>query len=211
MSGESFDERLGERIAKSPHGLVSAGDREQVVTRHVAEARGLARWLGRPRGRWMDLGTGGGLPGLVLAVEHPDAEWVLVDAREKKAREVERFARELGVSCRVRAGRGEQLAWEPDHRGRFAGVVARAVAPLRVLVELARGFLMPEGRLVAVKGRGAWEEVEAASRALEKLSMRVTGVEPLGFGEAVVVDARAVGEPPEGVPRRAGVPERRPW
>lgn len=211
MSGESFDEWLGERIASSPHGLVSAGDREQVVTRHVAEARALAQWLGRPTGRWMDLGTGGGLPGLVLAFEHPDAEWVLVDAREKKAREAERFAEALGVSCRVVAGRGEELAWEPGYRGRFAGVVARAVAPLRVLVELARGFLMPEGRLVAVKGRGAGKEVEAASAALERLSMRVAGVEPLEFGETVVVDARAVGEPPEGVPRRAGVPERRPW
>lgn len=211
MNGPGFDTRLGELIASSPHGLVSAGERDEVVTRHVPEARALARWLGQPAGRWMDLGTGGGLPGLVLADEDPGAEWVLVDARRKKAREVQRFAEALGVRCRVVAGRAEDLAWEAQWRGVFTGVVARAVAPLGVLMELARGFLMPGGRLVAVKGRRAWEEVEAASAALEGLGMGMGRVESLGVGETVVVEVLAVGGPPQGVPRRAGVPERRPW
>lgn len=211
MSEPGFDARLGELIASSPHGLVSAGQRDELATRHVPEARALARWLGQPAGPWMDLGTGGGLPGLVLASERPEAEWVLVDARRKKAREAERFAEALGVRCRVVAGRAEELAWQPEWRGAFGGVVARAVAPLGVLIELARGFLVPEGRLVAVKGRHAWEEVEAASTALERLGTRMGRVESLGAGEAVVVEVHAVGAPPEGVPRRAGVPERRPW
>lgn len=206
-----FDAWLGELIAGSPHGLVAAGERDELVTRHVPESRALARWLGEPAGQWMDLGTGGGLPGLVLADEHPRAEWVLVDARRKKTREVERFAEALGVRCRVVAGRAEELAWEAEWRGAFTGVVARAVAPLEVLLELARGFLMPDGRLVAVKGRRAWEEVQVASAALEPLGMRMGRVESLGLGETVVVEVLAVGTPPEGVPRRAGVPERRPW
>lgn len=211
MSWTGFDARLAELIASSPHGLVAAGERDELMTRHVPEARALARWLGQPTGRWMDLGTGGGLPGLVLADEGPGAEWVLVDARRKKAAEVERFAEVLGVRCRVVAGRAEELAWQPEWRGVFAGVVARAVAPLSVLMELARGFLMPGGRLVAVKGRRAWEEVEAAEGALEPLGLSMGRVEPLDAGETMVVEVYAVGAPPQGVPRRAGVPERRPW
>lgn len=159
----------------------------------------------------MDLGTGGGLPGLVLAREHPTARWLLVEARQKKAAEVRRFAEELGVDCEVEVGRCEDLAWQAEHRESFDGVVARAVAPLRVLVELARGFLVSGGRLVAVKGRGAWGEVEAASSALERTGMRVARIEPLGTGETTVVEAVATDAAPADVPRRAGVPQRRPW
>lgn len=211
MSGRGFDERLTALIGGSPHGLVSRAERGQLMTRHLPEARELGRWLGEAEGQWMDLGTGGGLPGLVLARQHSDARWVLVEARRKKAGEVRRFAEELGIECHVEAGRSEDLAWEEGYREGFEGVVARAVAPLRVLVELARGLLVPEGRLVAVKGQGAWREVDAASGALERTRMRVERVEPLGVGETVVVEAVAKGSAPGDVPRRAGVPQRRPW
>lgn len=211
MSGREFDERLAALIAGSPHGLVSRGERGRLMARHLPEAHELGRWLGEVEGRWMDLGTGGGLPGLVLARERGSAMWVLVEARRKKAEEVRRFAEELAIECDVEVGRSEELAREEKHREGFEGVVARAVAPLRVLVELARGFLIPEGRLVAVKGKGAWGEVKAASAALERTRMRVERVEPLGVGETVVVEAVAKGSAPEDVPRRAGVPQRRPW
>lgn len=211
MRGEEFDERLAALIRGSPHGLVARGEHDNLTTRHLPESRELAGWLGPLGGRWMDLGTGGGLPGLVLAREHSAVSWVLVEAREKKGREVRRFAEELGVECDVKVGRCEDLAWEGDHRESFDGVVARAVAPLRVLVELARGFLVPGGRLVAVKGKGAWEEVDAASSALERTRMRAERIESLGMDETIVVEAVAMGSAPGDVPRRAGVPQRRPW
>lgn len=157
----------------------------------------------------MDLGTGGGLPGLVLAQLHPCAEWVLLDSNHKKAREVERFAAELGVGCEVRVGRAEELAWEGGWREGLDGVVARAVAPLRVLVELARGFLGEGGRLVAVKGAEAGAEVEAAQEALRRTVMDLETV--TGAGETRLVTLTARGPAPEGVPRRPGVPHRRPW
>lgn len=211
MSDQEFDEQLAALIRSSPHGLMAQGEREQLMARHLPESRELGRWLGGLEGRWMDLGTGGGLPGLVLAREHRGVRWVLVEARDKKAREVRRFAEELGIDCDVEAGRCEELARHREHREGYEGVVARAVAPLRVLVELARGFLVPGGRLVAVKGKGAWAEVEAASVALERTRMKVQRVEPLGMGETLVVEVVATGAVPADVPRRAGVPQRRPW
>lgn len=211
MSEEEFDERLAALIRGSPHGLVAQGEHGELRTRHLPESRELGRWLGQLGGTWMDLGTGGGLPGLVLARERSEASWVLVEARQKKAWEVARFAEQLGIECDVETGRSEDLAWERGHRECFEGVVARAVAPLRVLVELARGFLVPGGRLVAVKGKGAWEEVQAASAALERTRMRVDRIESLGMDETMVVQAVAIGSAPDDVPRRAGVPRRRPW
>lgn len=178
--------------------------------RHVGEARRLGQSLGEISGRWMDLGTGGGIPGLVLACLHPQAEWVLVDATQKKASEVQRFAVELDVACRVVTGRAEDLAWQPELREGFNGVVARGVATLRVLVELARGFLVEGGRLIAVKGASAEQEMGAARGALDRTSMEVESVGWLS-PETQLVTVRAVGGAPEGVPRRPGVPQRRPW
>lgn len=209
-STSGFGERLAELIRASPHNLVSYEAGEVLEQRHIPEAEHLATRLGAVQGRWLDLGTGGGLPGLVLAQQLRGAEWVLLDATQKKIDEVARFSRILDVSCETVAGRAEDLAQQEGWRGRFDGVVARAVAPLRSLVELARGFLDDGGKLAAVKGDRWKEEVDAAKTALERTAMTVTAVEPLGGGGSVVVWVRAHGAVPDGIPRRAGVPVRRP-
>lgn len=209
--GAGVDRRFASLLVGSPHNLVSGQATEhEVLAQHVGEARRLGRSLGRVHGRWMDLGTGGGLPGLVLAWLHPQAEWVLVDATQKKASEVRRFARELEVECRVVAGRAEDLAWQAGWREAFDAVVVRALGSLRVTVELARGFLVDGGRLLAVKGPTAPEEVDAARTALDRVAMEVESVTRLSDATRVVT-VRAVGPAPEGVPRRSGVPQRRPW
>jgi 16S rRNA (guanine527-N7)-methyltransferase len=205
-----FYRRLSELLTNSPHNLVSSrSDPEEVCRHHLGDAQRLGEILGPFGGRWMDLGTGGGLPGLVLARMWEEAEWVLVDAKRKKAREVERFAGELGVDCRVVVGRAEDLAREQGWREGFDGVVTRAVAPLRIVVELARGFLAHEGRLIAVKGSRAEEEIEVAGHALERTGMELVTVTELG-GQSRGVVLRAAGPVPEGIPRRAGVPQKRP-
>lgn len=210
VSWSQIDRRLAALLVASPHNLVSSrADEAHVLAAHVAEARLLGESLGRIDGRWMDLGTGGGLPGLVLARLHPQVEWVLMDAKRKKADEVRRFATELKIRCRVVAGRAEDLARMPQWREGFDGVVSRAVAPLRVMVELARGFLVEGGDLVAVKGSAAGEEVQAASGALHRCAMEVHSVSVLS-GDTRVVRLRAVGSAPEEIPRQAGVPQRRP-
>lgn len=203
---------LGRMIRESPHNLVSAGDRALLEKRHLPEAMALAEQLSVTAGaRWMDLGTGGGLPGLVLAGERPEARWTLVDARHKKIEAVRSFADALEVDCQLVAGRAEDLARRSGWRGAFEGVVARAVAPLRVLVELARGFLGEGGRLVAVKGARAHEELADAERALETVGMQAVSVRPLvPGGDSQLIELVALGEIPEMVPRRAGQPERKP-
>lgn len=204
--------RLADLIASSPHNLVSAAERPRVYERHVLESADVARAIA-PAGRWMDLGTGGGLPGLVLAKQHPDVAWTLVDATAKKAAAVREFATVLGLTnVTVICARAEGLAWDPHHRGQYAGVVARAVAPLSTLAELARGFLTPGGQLVAIKGPAWRVELQAANRALGVLALEHIHSEPLtgAAREAWVVTMSAVGGPPAGYPRRDGVPKQDP-
>ncbi|MDP8971126.1 MAG: class I SAM-dependent methyltransferase [Actinomycetota bacterium] len=167
----------------------------------------------RPGSRWLDLGTGGGLPGLALAVIRPDVTWTLVDATAKKIESVRAFAAELGLeNVTALAGRAETLAHRPELRGRYGGVVSRAVAPLGVLAELARGFLVDQGVLLAVKGPRWSAELRDARAALEILGfVEPQAVEvPTTERPTWLVTMRAQGPVPPGFPRRDGVPRAKP-
>lgn len=203
--------RFAGLLQNSEHNLVAPGDRGAVYQRHVLESWAVADAL-PCAGRWLDLGTGGGLPGLVAAIRHRDVEWLLVDATRKKVAAVDHFASLLGLN-NVRAvhGRAEELAHGPL-RGTCAGVLARAVAPLTILSELARGFLAPAGCLAAVKGPAWRAELADAAAALQRLGFGSvsTAVVPDTVRPTWLVTMRAIGRPPVGYPRQAGLPRRAP-
>lgn len=205
---------LANAIGASPHNLVARGERSAVYERHVREAWAVGALLQpRPGTRWLDLGTGGGLPGLVLALQHPRARWTLLDATQKKIAAVTDIAAAASLgNVDTVVGRAEAAAWTTGLRGAFDGVVARAVAPLVTLVELARGFLAPDGILAAIKGP-AWEqELAVAARALDLLRLEVvdTVAIPAAVRPTWVVTMRAQGLPPDGYPRRDGIPKQQP-
>ena len=171
-------DRLASLIAAAPVNLVSRGDRASVRELHVNECVAVAQHV-QPASAssWMDLGTGGGLPGLVLAASFPSVSWTLVDARSKKLVQVRRFAEELGLrNVTVLHGRAEELATEPTHRGRYAGVIARAVGPLDVTVALCRGFV-EAGEIIAIRGPKAEEEAESLVRWCDGLGVTLVAVE----------------------------------
>lgn len=207
---------LATRIAASPHNLVSRRARDELWEVHIREAVAVAEVLApsvRPGSHWIDLGTGGGLPGLVLALLAPGATWGLIDAREKKIEEVARFAAELGLlHVKPCAGRAERLARQAVWRGAADGLVARALAPLPVLVELARGFVAEGGEVVAIKGPGLETELEQASEACRATNLKVSHIDVIeGLSREVrLARLRAVGPIPDWVPRRDGVPSARP-
>lgn len=152
-------ERLADLIADAPVNLVSRADRADVLGVHIDECVRVAAALSvTPGAQWLDLGTGGGLPGLVLAAVYPDSSWCLVDARAKKIRQVAMFARVLGLS-NVDAvhARAEDLA--ATVAGRCDGVISRAVGSLGQTAVLARPFVHA-GEIVAVRGPRAPAEAE---------------------------------------------------
>lgn len=211
------DERLqllAHLIASSPHNLVSRKDREDVLGRHLRECVALAAALSvHPGEEWIDVGTGGGLPGLVLAMYHPGSRWVLLDATRKKIEEVRSFADALDLrTVECRHGRAENLAHEEGMREGFAGAISRAVGPLPVVLELSRCFVRPGGTVAAVRGRQWASEIEAATEAMRLLrldKLRTVGL-PIGVREARVVTMRANGPAPAKYPRSDGVPQSRP-
>ena len=164
--------------------------------------------------RCLDLGSGGGVPGLVLALARPDQRWVLVDSVRKKADVLRGFVAALGIgNVDVVAERAEILGRDPAHRERHDVVTARACAALPVLAEYALPLLARGGTLVAWKGPIADDELDAGRAAAAACGGRAPSVHPSGF--AVLGDHRFVviekDRPTlERFPRRAGEPGRRP-
>jgi len=207
-------EVLARLIASSPHNLVSRRDREDVLGRHLQECVALAEVLPvRPGERWIDIGTGGGLPGLVLALCHPESRWVLLDATRKKVEAVRSFAGVLGLDAvECQHGRAEEVAYRSGMREQFAGAVSRALGPLPVVLELSRGFVRPGGVIAAVRGPQWASELDAAAAAMRLLHLhdaRVIEV-PAGVRETRVVTMRADGPAPAKYPRPDGVPQSHP-
>lgn len=118
---------------------------------HLDNARGFAEVIGPSAvGRNADIGTGAGLPGLLLALSAPGSEWVLVDSHHRAAEFVESAVVRLGLTARVRVecARVEELGRSLDHRGTFDRVVARAFGPPAAVAEGAAPLLRPGGALI---------------------------------------------------------------
>lgn len=158
--------RLALAIATSPHNLVSARAREELESRHIPECQSFAGMLREP-GPVLDLGSGGGLPGLVIAIMRPELDVHLLESTEKKADFLEQTAAALNLTVQVHHGRAEELARGPLRRA-FGIVTARAVAPLERLVGWAAPYLAPDGRLYAIKGQRWAQEIEAAGSVLRR-------------------------------------------
>jgi 16S rRNA (guanine527-N7)-methyltransferase len=199
--------------------LTAVRDIPGVYRRHIAESLALLRLLEEqgvlPTGaRVIDIGSGGGLPGLPMAIARPDLHVTLLEAAGKKAA----FLRDTVAALElpqvdVLAARAEEVGRDSAHRERYDVAVARAVAPLNVLAELALPLVRPGGWLAAVKGSRVRDELAEAQGAIERCGGRVGPVLPLptmvGAPLSVVLIRKERPTPPE-LPRRPGIPAKRP-
>jgi 16S rRNA (guanine527-N7)-methyltransferase len=162
--------------------------------------------------RVVDVGSGGGLPGLPLKIARPDLSVTLVEADFDKAAFLVRACATLGLrDVEVVARRAEEVGQDPAYREVFDVAVARALAPMRVLAELCLPLVKVGGRLLAQKTET--EEVNGALRAIDAMggALKVVVAAPSaarGAGTVVIVDK--VRSTPPAYPRRPGVPGRKP-
>jgi 16S rRNA (guanine527-N7)-methyltransferase len=189
---------------------------EAVARLHLLDALSALPLLDElPRSdRCLDLGSGGGVPGLVLALARPDRRWVLVDSVRKKADVLRGFVASLGIgNVEVVAERAEILGREPAHRERHDVVTARACAALPVLAEYALPLLAIGGTLVAWKGPIANDELDAGRAAAAACGGSAPSVhrpEFAALGDHRLVIIAKESPTAERYPRRPGEPARRP-
>ena len=117
---------------------------------HVVSARAFERALGVLEGRALDLGSGGGVPGLLLAAAYPEVRWTLLDQQRRRTSFLARAVAQLGWGGRVDVVRAaaEDAAHDPAMRAQYSAVTARSFGPPAVTAEIGAGFLLEGGRLV---------------------------------------------------------------
>jgi 16S rRNA (guanine527-N7)-methyltransferase len=184
------------------------------VRPHLDHARALGgvvrAALGRYPAQVADLGSGGGLPGLVLAEMWPDAAVVLFESMRRRAAHLRQAVAELGCADRVRVveGRAESAAHDPVHRERYDAAVARSFAAPAPTAEIAAGLVAPGGVLVV-----------SEPPAPEPARWPPDPLAALGFGPAALAAApagthfavlRKMSAAPDRYPRRPGMPGKRP-
>ncbi len=206
------DRRIGAVLARA----AALGFLGQVaVTEQIDHALGFVATveeeLCRPPGSVLDLGTGGGLPGLVLAACWQGAEVVLVDANERRTDFLREVVSGWGDTGRVHVvrGRAEELGREPDRRERVEVVTARSFGPPAVTAECGAPFVAVGGRLVVSEPPGAErsERWPAAGLATLGLSPGAAFRVADRFGFQVLLKDRPLADR---FPRRVGVPAKRP-
>ncbi len=160
-------------------GLLGSREVPRLWTRHVLNCAAVADLVPRPA-TLIDLGSGAGLPGIVLALLLPDVQVTLLERMERRSLFLGECVQELGLrNAQVYRATAEEVA------GKLAADVltARAVAPLERLAGLAAGLVRPGGLILAVKGAAAEEEVAQARPVLRRLGMRDVAVVRAGDGK----------------------------
>lgn len=186
------------------------------VEDHLDHARAFAVAAGRAPGRAVDLGAGGGLPGLVLAaIEWPSTRWVFLDAQLRRTTFLQEAVEELGLADRVEVvtARAEEFGRLPERRSAHDLVVSRSFGPPAVTVECAAPLLAVGGVLVVSEPPSG----DAASRwPTDGLAMCGAGpvatvvVEAAAGRTAHLVRIDQVERCDERYPRRVGIPAKRP-
>lgn len=194
-------------IRSSPHNLVSRRDRDLLLGRHLADSLQALAFL-RP-GALLDLGSGAGFPGLVLACCAPERRVVLVESNRKKAGFLRQTAEALALSAvEVSACRSEELAREPARRAAFPQLTVRAVIALPGLLELAAPLLEVDGLLLAWKGAAAVAELARSQKAAAVLGMQLDGRQSYRLEDGVertLLRFRKRRTTPARFPRRPGM------
>lgn len=177
--------------------LTSVDDPESIRARHFADSLAALDVLDslasagppdRPL-RVIDVGSGAGFPGLVLALARPDWRVVSADAKGKKIAFQSKVVEALSLSnVELVQARAEDLAHDPVHRETYDAALARALAPLAVLLELTLPFVRQGGKAIAWKGPKADEEMRGVEAALDALGGGAVEALPYSLGGGGEVD-----------------------
>jgi len=162
----------------------------------------------------VDVGSGGGLPGLPLAIVKPELKVTLLEATGKKARFLERAAEALGLdNVAVVNDRAETAGPQKAYRERFDAAVGRAIGPINVMLELTLPLVRVGGRVLAMKGKAVEGELRDAGDALMLLGggeVEAYDALPGLEEEAVIVEIAKAQATPRQYPRRPGTPKHEP-
>ncbi len=204
------------RIWNERFNLTAITSKEDIETKHFLDSLScvLARQF-QPSGAVVDIGTGAGFPGLPLKIVFPQIQLTLLESIEKKVSFCRHVVKEMKLKkVTVEQSRAESHGRETEHRESYDTALARAVAPLTVVVEYALPLIKVGGCAILQKGETGPAEAQSAEKAIHILGGRmeqIVKVELPGIAETrYLLVIRKVAATPDRYPRRTGIPAKRP-
>lgn len=195
--------------------LTSVIDETEFAEKHIVDSLYLIKLFNLSEsGKLIDIGTGAGIPGIILKIVRDDLNITLLDSVKKKTDFLDEVIKKLDLKniCVIN-DRAENLARNSEHRENYDYSVARAVSNLSTLAEFCLPFVKVGGFFLAMKGEKAKEEIDSSLKAMEIMGGKIEDVIsydlPSGYKRKIIV-IRKVKNTPDNYPRRPGIPEKRP-
>lgn len=194
--------------------LTRVTDFQEALKKHFADSLAIGRCMDMSRNlKILDLGSGGGFPGIPIKIVWPDTEVVMIDSVGKKIgflnEVIEKLQLPKASALHVRA---EDLGHDPEYREMFDLCVSRAVADASVLAEYCLPFVKTGGYFIAYKSGDSGEEIRRASRAITVLGGDTAELFPFELYELkrILVKVAKIHPAPKKYPRKAGIPSKEP-
>ena len=194
--------------------LTAITDRDEFISKHFVDSL-LAEPMLREAETIIDVGTGGGFPGVPLAIIFPEKKFVLMDSLKKRLKVIDEVCEKTGIANVTTVhGRAEELARSKEHREKYDICVSRAVANMSTLSEYCIPFVKKGGYFLAYKGPNSADEVNDAMNAIDILGGRIESYIEAPFSDFEfshhIICVEKIKETPAKYPRKAGIPSKEP-
>lgn len=194
--------------------LISRKAGPEEIEQHIHDSVQVLQWVSLADRQIIDIGSGAGFPGLILAMACPESQVTLVESDLKKSAFLQHVSKELGLkNARIVRDRVEILGQAKGHRNSYDYCTSRAVAAMRVVLEYGIPLVKPEGMLLLWKGSSYQSEIIEAQRSLKILGGKVEDVylyNLLQERDRAIVAVKKVRATPTQYPRKVGEPTKRP-
>lgn len=196
------------------HNLISRKAGPEEIEQHVRDSLQVLQWISLNGLKVIDIGSGAGFPGLILAMACPLCHVTLVESDHKKSGFLSYACTDLGLNnINVICERVEILGQKADYRGKYDFCTSRAVAAMRIMLEYAMPMVKPEGRVLLWKGSGYKQEIADAQNALKTIGGVVEEVHLYNLlyeHDRAIVTVKKTRPTPAQYPRKVGVPSKKP-
>ncbi len=196
------------------YNLTAIKDRESIKKKHFEDSLKLLDFHTFSKGdKLLDIGTGAGFPAIPIAIVRSDLEFYLLDSLTKRTNFLKMIKDELQLdNVHVINGRCENMARDKEYRERFDYVMARALAPLPTLLELAIPFLKKGGTFFAYKSKGFDEEYKLSKNAIKELNIKIVNKYEYKINETkrLIALFKKEKKTSNKYPRNDGIPKKKP-
>ena len=187
----------------------------QVITKHFLDSLTILNCIGTKQQKIIDVGTGAGFPGIPIKIMDDLSEITLIDSLNKRINFLQEVINKNNLkNIRAIHGRAEDFGQDKLYREKYDVCVARAVAPMNILVEYLLPFARVNGICICMKGANIEEELEEAKKAINLLGGKIEKVESFGLSGSEdrrnIIIIRKISKTPEQYPRKAGTAKKYP-